>query len=255
MKHTEESEFDREFGSYESMEMQEADKREVFSRLMNSLELPQKKRLFRDFLNPVVSAVLAAAFLLVGGYFVANQILQEEPAQQASPAVYEAVEKQLSDTFNKEVIIPNHPKYHAQMIWVPYSGSSIDGRKFERERPLGAIIIYKAESNTLDNKEVEKIREMGDFVYGKPVINPLKDVHSEIRVDISNVNAISGEEIESIEGVRIYYKEVEMDTDKYINYRFSLNELTYVFSHKVTGPETPTEARAFVTSFLKQVNE
>ncbi|MGM0834781.1 MAG: hypothetical protein ACQEV7_01410 [Bacillota bacterium] len=255
MKHTEDSEFDQEFRSYESMEMKGSDKREVYSRLMNSVELPQKKRLFRDVFNPIVSAVLAAAFLLVGGYLVANQILLEEPAQQASPAAYERVEQQLSDTFNKEFIIPNHPKYHAQMVWVPYSGSSIGGGTYERDRPLGATIVYKAESNTLDNKEIEKIRETGDFVYGKPVINPLKDVHSEIRVDISIVNAISGEEIESIEGTRIYYNEIEMETDKYIRYSFLLNHLTYVFSHKVTGPETPTEARAFVTSFLKQVNE
>lgn len=254
MKHTED-EFHQEFRSYESMEMKEADKREVYSRLMNSVEFPKKKRLFRDVINPVVSAILAAAFLLVGGYFVAYQILQEDSVQQSSPAAYERVEKQLSDTFNKEVIIPNHPKYHAQMIWVPYSGSSIGGGTYERDRPLGAIIVYKAESNTLDNKEVEKIRETGDFVYGKPVINPLKDVHSEIRVDISNVNAISGEEIESIEGTRIYYKEIEMETDKYIRYSFLLNHLTYSFSHKVTGPETPAEARAFVTAFLKQVNE
>lgn len=255
MKHTDESEFDREFKSYECMEMKESDKREVFSRLMDSVEFPQKKRLFRDVFNPVLSAILAAAFLLVGGYFVANQIIQEDPAQQARPAAYEGVEKQLSDTFNKEVIVPNHPKYHAQMVWVPYSGSSMGGGTYERDRPLGATIIYKAESNTLDNKDLEKLREMGDFVYGKPVINPFNDVHSEIRVDISNVNAISGDEIESIEGTRIYYKEIEMDTDRYIKYSFLLNHLTYSFSHKVTGPETPTEARAFVTAFLKQVNE
>jgi hypothetical protein len=255
MKDTEESEFDQELRSYESMEMKEADKREVFSRLMNSVELPQKKRLFRDVFNPVVSAVLAAAFLLVGGYFVANQILQEEPAQQASPAAYERVEQQLSDTLNKEVIIPNHPKYPAQMVWLSYYGGSFEGRPFERDRPFGAIIIYKGVNSNLDETEVEKLREMGDFVYGKPVTNPLEYTHSEVRVEIVNVNTISGKEIESIEGTRIYYKEIEMDTDKYINYSFLLNHLTYVFSHKVTGPETPAEARAFVTAFLKQVNE
>ncbi|MGD6831330.1 hypothetical protein ACQCT5_04170 [Sutcliffiella halmapala] len=254
MKHTEESEFDREFRSYESMEMKEADKREVYSRLMGSVELPQKKRMFMDVFNPVLSAVLAAAFLLIGGYFVANQILQEEPARQESPAAYERVEQQLSDTFNKEVIIPNHPKYHAQMIWVSYYGSYIEG-SYERDRPLGVIIVYKGENSNLDETEVEKLREMGDFVYGKPVIYPFEDVHSEIRIDIANVNAISGEEIESIEGTRIYYNEIEMETDKYIRYSFLLNHLTYVFSHKVTGPESPTEARAFVTAFLKQVNK
>lgn len=254
MKHTEESEFDREFRNYESMEMKEADRREVYSRLMNSVEIPQKKRLFRDVFNPVVSAVLAAAFLMVGGYFVANQILQEEPAQQTSPAAYEGVEKQLSDTFNKEVIVPIHPKYHAQMVWISYYGSYIEG-SYERDRPLGVIIVYKGENSNLENTEVEKLREMGDLVYGKPVIYPFEDYDSEIRIDIANVNAISGEELDSIEGTRIYYQEIETETDKYIRYSFLLNHLTYVFSHKVTGPETPTEARAFVTAFLKQVNE
>lgn len=254
MKHTEESELDQEFRSYESLKMKEADKREVYSRLMSSVELPQKKRLFRDVFNPVVSAVLAAAFLLVGGYFVTDQFLKEDPGQQASPAVYERVERQLSETFNKEVIIPNHPKYHAQMIWVSYYGSNIEG-SYERDRPLGIIIVYKGENSNIDEKEVEKLRDMGDFLYGKPIINPFEDIHSEIRIDIANVNAISGEEIESIEGTRIYYNEIETETDKYIRYSFLLNHLTYVFTHKMTGPETSTEARAFVTTFLKQVNK
>jgi hypothetical protein len=255
MKHTEKSEFDQEFRIYESMEMKEADKREVYSRLMNSVELPQKKRLFMDVFNPVVSAVLAVAFLLVGGYFVANQILQEGPVQQASPAAYERVEQQLSDTLNKEVIIPNHPKYPVKLVWLSYYGGSFEGRPFERDRPSGATIIYKGENSNLDEGEVEKLREMGDFIYGQPVTNPIENAHSEIKVAIINVNAISGEEIESIEGTRVYYKEIEEDNHKYIIYSFLLNHLTYRFTHKVTGPETPTEARAFVTAFLKQVNE
>lgn len=255
MKHTEESEFHQEFRSYEYMEMKEADKKEVYSRLMNSVELPKKKRLFRDVFNPVVSAVLAAAFLLVGGYFVANQILQEDPAQQASPAAYEGVEKQLSDTFNKEVIIPNHLKYPVKMVWLSYYGHSSEDGPFEREKPFGATIVYKGENRNLVETDVEKLREIGDFIYGKPVTNPLEYAHSEVRVEIVNVNNISGKEIESIEGIRIYYQEIERETDKFINHSFLLNHLTYVFTHKVTGPETPAEARAFVTAFLKQVNE
>ncbi|WP_223701812.1 hypothetical protein [Sutcliffiella deserti] len=250
MKHSDKSEYNQEFKRYESIQLDESEQREVYVRLTSSINKHKRNRRYTDIINPIISTVLIAMFLLVGGYFVANEILKDEVEQQASyPPIYSDLEKQLSNILNKQVVVPYHKDYPVKMVWIPYKGNRIDG-EFSDSKPLGATIVYKSDivnDSDKNEEEIERLMEMGDIIYGLPVPSD----HAAIRVDILNENSIFGEEMK-MGDTKVYYDLQEMEHYDVIHYSFSLNHLTYVFSHKVTGPNTHAEAKTFVTSFLKQ---
>jgi hypothetical protein len=76
------NEFDQTLKSFNSVVMDDSEKEEVYSNLMNSFEKKHRKNRIFKWSNHILTAALVAIFLIGGGYFIADKILLEQAAPE-----------------------------------------------------------------------------------------------------------------------------------------------------------------------------
>jgi hypothetical protein len=94
----EKSEFDETLKSIDSISMNEADKNEVYSKLMNSIQQKKSKNRVFTWSNHILSAAFVMLFLIGGAYFIANQLMVDQAAPQDKQV--EAIEAVLNQSFS-----------------------------------------------------------------------------------------------------------------------------------------------------------
>ncbi|WP_374053868.1 hypothetical protein [Rossellomorea sp. FM04394] len=92
------NEFDQTLKSFNSVVMDESEKEEVYSNLMNSFEKKKRKNRIFKWSNHILTAALVAIFLIGGGYFIADKILLEQAAPEDNKNI-ETIETVLEQAF------------------------------------------------------------------------------------------------------------------------------------------------------------
>ncbi len=273
-----ESRLDRTLKGYQSIRMDEEGKKELHERVMGSVRQPEKRQQRRWDMRPVFSFVMAGLLLVIGGYFLATEVIfsdkeksltvEEEAETGVEPGnggvtPYTNLEKVASGKLGTEVHIPFHADVPLKVATIIKDGYIIDDEAHIGD-PVYGIFIY----STLDAGEEEKEQEeelekryggvFGDIIYGEPLVDDKHMVSLSIaNGDTSHIDDINrrliGEE-KTIAGKTVYYSHRKESIPETFRISFRQDDDVYAFYFN-TEKVTKDYAFAFVEKSLKQIQE
>lgn len=248
---------DQRFRTYETLKLEDSEKKEVFSKIMTSIDKTKKNREIKNFFTPVLSAALVALFVLFGGYFLATEVIFDEQVNQGASYEERAdIEKILNEELGTEVFVPLHSEYPIGTVLVNFQ------TVFEEDEPikgdvLGASILYFAGKNQTGFLSEEQLMEYQERTRSEVVFGELYNEESLIEVNIHLGDAPSMENAEEIEieerSVLRSYIEREQGDTVWLSLEF--NDVWYVILYKLNDGNTEEDVMSFAKSFIKRLND
>ncbi|WP_226682819.1 hypothetical protein [Sutcliffiella horikoshii] len=270
-----ESRLDRTLKGYQEIRLDEEGKKELHSRVMGSVRQPDKRQQRRWDMRPVVSFMLAGFLLVVGGYFLANELIflddkntslsveEENDTEAVAGGVtpYTSIEKAVSAKLGTEVHIPFHADVPLQTAFIMHDGYLLKGEEEYLGDPVMAAFVYstlEAGDEEGESEELRKLSKSTDLIYGEFLLNDKHIVGLNIlngetsHIDLINSNLI-GEE-KTIAGKTVYYRHRKNSFSDTFRISFRVDEDVYAFYFNA---ERVSEGYAytFVEKSLKQIEE
>ncbi|MBB6451692.1 hypothetical protein HNQ94_000113 [Salirhabdus euzebyi] len=102
-QYDERTEFDQTFQSFESIQFDERDKKEVYTNIMNKIENKPSKNRFSKWSKHILTTAVVAIFFIVGGYLLTDKFIMD----QANPTPLDENKKTIQTYLEKEFTGPN----------------------------------------------------------------------------------------------------------------------------------------------------
>ncbi len=272
-----ESRLDRTLKGYQEIRMDDEGKRELHERVMGSVRQPEKRQQRRWDMRPVFSFMLAGLLLVVGGYFLATELIFTEDTEKGltvedeketgveagngGVTPYTSLEKAVSAKLGTDVHIPFHADVPLRTAFIMHDGYLLKGEEEYLGDPIMAAFVYstlEAGDEEGESEELRKLSKSTDLIYGEFLLNDKHMVGLNIlngetsHIDLINSNLI-GEE-KTIAGKTVYYRHrVNSFTDTF-RISFRVDEDVYAFYFNAERV-TESYAYAFVEKSLKQMEE
>lgn len=272
-----ENRLDRTLKGYQEIRMDEEGKRKLHERVMGSVRQPEKRQQRRWDMRPVFSFMLAGLLLVVGGYFLATELIFTEDTEKGltvedeketgveagngGVTPYTSLEKAASAKLGTDVHIPFHADVPLQTAFIMHDGYLLNGEEEYLGDPIMAAFVYstlEAGDEEGESEELRKLSKSTDLIYGEFLLNDKHMVGLNIlngetsHIDLINSNLI-GEE-KTIAGKTVYYRHrVNSFTDTF-RISFRVDEDVYAFYFNAERV-TESYAYAFVEKSLKQMEE
>ncbi|MGD6873788.1 hypothetical protein ACQCU1_16545 [Sutcliffiella horikoshii] len=269
-----ESHLDRTLKGYQEIRMDDEGKRELHGKVMESVSQPEKRQQRRWDMRPVVSFMLAGLLLVVGGYFLANELVftddteksmtveEENDTEAVAGGVtpYTSLEKATSAKLGSEVHIPFHADVPLQTAYIIDDGYTLDDEQFKGD-PVAAAFVYstlEADDEEGKSEELSKLSSSTELIYGEFLLNDKHMVSLNIlngetsHIDSINHNLI-GEE-KTIAGKTVYYSHRKESIPDTFRISLRVNEDVYAFYFNAERV-SESYAYAFVEKSLKQMEE
>ncbi|NLP52409.1 hypothetical protein [Bacillus sp. RO1] len=270
----EESRLEHTLKGYQAIRMDEEGKKEIHERVMESVRQPEKRQQWRWDMRPVVSFMLAGLLLVIGGYFLATELIfsndteksltveDENDTEAVAGGVtpYTNLEKAASAKLRTEVHIPFHADVPLRTAFIIDDGYFLDDERFVGD-PVVATFVYstlEAGDEEEKSEELAKLLRGTDLIYGEFLVNDKHMVGLNIlngettHIDRINYNLI-GEE-KSIAGKTVYYNYLKHSIPDTFRISFRVNEDVYAFYFNAERV-SESYAYAFVEKSLKQIGE
>lgn len=272
----EESRLDRTLKGYQAIRMDEEGKKELHEKVMGSVRQPEKRQQRRWDMRPVFSFMLAGLLLVVGGYFLANELIFNEDrdtsltveeeteadvgASNGGVTPYTSLEKAASAKLGTEVRIPFHPDVPLQTAYIIDDGYTLDDERF-KGNPVAAAFVYstlEAGDEEEKSEELSKLSQQSDLIYGEHLVRDKSMVKLNIlngetsHIDSINHNLI-GEE-KTIAGKTVYYSHRKESIPDTFRISFRVDEDVYAFYFNAERV-SESYAYALVEKSLKQIEE
>ncbi|KPB06070.1 hypothetical protein [Bacillus sp. CHD6a] len=273
-----ESRLDQTLKGYQAIRMDEEGKKEIHERVMESVRHKEKRQQRRWDMRPVVSFMMAGFLLVIGGYFLATELIFSDDTEKSltvdkeNDTVVEAVnggvtpytnlEKAASAKFGTEVHIPFHADVPLQTAFIINDGYTLDDEEFIGD-PVVAAFVYSTleageEEETSEELSELKLSPSTDLIYGEFLVNDKHMVGLNIlngettHIDRINYNLI-GEE-KRIAGKTVYYNHLKKSIPDTFRISFRVDEDVYAFYFNAERV-SESYAYAFVEKSLKQIGE
>lgn len=272
----EESRLDRTLKGYQEIGMDIEGKRELHERLMGSVRQQGKRQQRRWDMRPVVSFMLAGLLLVVGGYFIANELVfsnnteksltvndeaeTDVGASNGGVTPYTSLEKVASSKLGTEVHIPFHADVPLQTAFIIDDGYFLDEERF-RGNPVTAAFVYstlEAGEEEGKSEELSKLSRSTELIYGEFLLNDKHMVSLNIlngetsHIDLID-NSLIGEE-KTIAGKTVYYSHRKESIPNTFRISFRVDEDVYAFYFNAERV-SESYAYAFVEKSLKQIQD
>ncbi|WP_339149080.1 MULTISPECIES: hypothetical protein [unclassified Sutcliffiella] len=274
----EENRLDRTLKGYQAIKLDDEGKKELHERVMGSVRQPEKRQQRRWDMRPVVSFMLAGVLLVIGGYFLATEVIFSDTeksltvedetetgldAGNGGVTPYTNLEKIASAKLGTEVHIPFHADVPLKVATIIKDGYIIDDEAHIGE-PVYGVFIY----STLDAGEEEKEQSdelekryggvFGDIIYGEPLVVDKHMVSLSIlngdTNHIDNINRMLIGEEKRIAGKTVYYSHRKDSIPDSLRISFRVNDDVYTFYFN-TKRVSEDYAYSFVEKSLKQIQE
>ncbi|MCM3618546.1 hypothetical protein M3936_13230 [Sutcliffiella horikoshii] len=270
-----ESRLDRTLKGYQDIRMDEEGKRELHERVMGSVKQQDKRQQRRWDMRPVFSFMLAGLLLVVGGYFLATELIFSDTEKNLSVedeteagvedgnggmTPYTNLEKVASAKLETEVHIPFHADVPLQTAFIIDDGYTLDDERFKGE-PVAAAFVYstlEAGEEDAESEELSELSRSTDLIYGEYLVRDKHMVGLNIlngetsHIDVINSNLI-GEE-KSIAGKTVYFSHRKGSIPDTFRISFKVNKDVYAFYFNAERV-SESFAYAFVEKSLKQFEE
>ncbi len=271
-----ENRLDRTLKGYQEIRMDDEGKRELHERVMGSVRQPEKRQQRRWDMRPVFSFMLAGLLLVVGGYFLANELIflddteksltveeeNETEAMTGGVTPYTSLEKAASAKLGTEVKIPFHADVPLRTAFIINDGYILDDEEFIGDPVVAAFVYSTLEAGEEEEKSEElsklKLSPGTDLIYGEFLINDKHMIGLNIlngettHIDRINRNLI-GEE-KTIAGKTVYYSHRKDSIPESFRISFRVNKDVYAFNFNAERV-SESYAYAFVEKSLKQMEE
>ncbi|MGD6776957.1 hypothetical protein [Sutcliffiella horikoshii] len=273
-----ENRLDRTLKGYQEIRMDDEGKKEIHERVKGSVRQREIRQQRRWDMRPVVSFMLAGFLLVVGGYFLANELIfsedkdtsltveeqNEDVVEKGNGGItpYTSLEKAASAKLGTEVKIPFHADVPLQTAFIINDGYILDDEEFIGDPVVAAFVYSTLESGEEEEKSEElsklKLSPGTDLIYGEFLINDKHMIGLNIlngettHIDRINRNLI-GEE-KTIAGKTVYYSHRKDSIPESFRISFRVNEDVYAFYFNAERV-SESYAYAFVEKSLKQIEE
>ncbi|NMH73493.1 hypothetical protein HF078_10435 [Bacillus sp. RO2] len=272
-----ESRLDLTLKGYQAIRMDEEGKKEIHERVMETVRHREIRQQRRWDMRPVVSFMLAGFLLVIGGYFVASELILSDDTEKSltveeeNDTVVEAgnggvtpytnLEKAASAKLGTEVHIPFHADVPLRTAFIMHDGYILsDDEEFLGDPVVAALVYSTLEAGDEEGKseELGKLSKSTDLIYGEFLLNDKHMVALNIlngktsHIDLINSNLI-GEE-KTIAGKTVYYSQRKGSIPNTFRISFRVNEDVYAFYFNAERV-SESYAYAFVEKSLKQIVE
>jgi hypothetical protein len=272
-----ESRLDRTLKGYQEIGMDEEGKKEIHDRVMESVRQSEKRQQRRWDMRPVVSFMLAGFLLVIGGYFVASELILSDDTEKSltvddgtetdvyslngGVTPYTNLEKAASAKLGTEVHIPFHADVPLRSAFIMHDGYILsDEEEFLGDPVVAALVYSTLEAGDEEGKseELRKLSKSTDLIFGEFLLNDKHMVALNIlngktsHIDLINSNLI-GEE-KTIAGKTVYYSQRKGSIPSTFRISFRVNEDVYAFYFNAERV-SESYAYAFVEKSLKQIVE
>ncbi|TYS67628.1 hypothetical protein FZC76_13720 [Sutcliffiella horikoshii] len=271
-----ESRLDRTLKGYQAIRMDDEGKKEIHERVMESVRQPEKRQQRRWDMRPVVSFMLAGFLLVIGGYFIATELIFSDDTEKSltvdetetsvetgngEVTPYTSLEKAVSAKLGTEVKIPFHADVPLRTAFIMHDGYLLKGEEEYLGDPVMAAFVYstlEVDDEEGESEELRKLSKSTDLIYGEFLVNDKHMVGLNIlngetsHIDLINSNLI-GEE-KTIAGKTVYYSQRKNSIPDTFRISFRVNEDVYAFYFNAERV-SESYAYAFVEKSLKQIEE
>ncbi|MEA3318721.1 MAG: hypothetical protein U9Q88_01755 [Bacillota bacterium] len=272
-----ESRLDRTLKGYQEIGMDEEGKKEIHERVMETVRQREIRQQRRWDMRPVVSFMLAGFLLVIGGYFVASELILSDDTEKSltvddgtetdvnslngGVTPYTNLEKAVSAKLGTEVHIPFHADVPLQTAFIMHDGYILSDEEEFLGDPVMAAFVYstlEAGDEEGESEELRKLSESTDLIYGEFLLNDKHMVGLNIlngetsHIDLINSNLI-GEE-KTIAGKTVYYSHRKESIPDTFRISFRVKEDVYAFYFNAERV-SESYAYVFVEKSLKQIVE
>ncbi|WP_449536419.1 hypothetical protein [Ferdinandcohnia sp. Marseille-Q9671] len=268
-----ETNYDDRLKSFKAIKLSDQEKRNIHENMIESVEKSERATI-KWSIRPVLNTILTGIVLVIGGYFLVNQVIFSEegkPAQENEvvQTPYTEIEQEISDVLQTPVYIPYHDNLPVKTAYfMMETVGSAERGEIERKHGPAVIGYSKLDADQSDAAEFERVTKLEqskvppyEFIHGdylkaekyKAAIVIMSEKTN--RKDLIH-SALYGDE-RIIAGFSVKFRVIDTGpplNHKAYNYSFKLKDTVYLytFQAKYVSEE---EAYKFVEKSLKQIRK
>lgn len=254
-------EFDKVLKSYNSIDVNKSDEKEMYSNIMLGINKLNKRKERSNFIKPILSTIVLLMFLIPGGYLLFNQVILVDDINQmneneSNTTKHKEIEKIAEEVLGVNIIIPEHQKYVIGTSAIGFGRDMSNIEELVRGDPNNISVEYFIETDDRMDFTEEMIAEVENMNLVEFIHNEQFNASSIISLSV-NLNLYTElphqDEIE-IEGHSVNFGFLEQSDYDIALFYIPYDDFAYEITYRLKSGSTIEDAKNFVAIIINELN-